>query len=184
MSFSQQTILIRVLFIFIAAVVCRYLGVPEWMILLGVGYLLLGLLLYVFWVKNSIERSMVQIGITMMIAFVLISYFFKVSFLTLLPGVILMLAALFLKILWVKSYTAKSRERLAQWAAENGWQLLEFEHRLNTGPFGGFIGKAQLYFEFVICDRRKKRHTGWAHFNYGLFGRGRFQVKKPSQNEK
>ena len=69
------------------------------------------------------------------------------------------------------------KRSLTQWAAENGLQLLEFEHRLNTGPFVGIAGKAQLYFEFAISDRRKKPHVGWAHFNYGLFGRGRFQVK-------
>jgi hypothetical protein len=163
--------------IVVAAVVCHYYGVPDRMILLVAGYMLSYLLLEVFWVKKSVVRAWVLIGASSLFGFFLLSYLFNLSLLLFIPWSVLLFVILFVNYIWAKHYTAKSKERIAQWAAENGWQLLEFEHQFDTGPFGGVHWRAQMYFEFVICDQQGKRHTGWAHFDHSLIGGGRFEVK-------
>jgi hypothetical protein len=72
---------------------------------------------------------------------------------------------------------SRDKESIAQWALANGWQLLEFERRFDTGPFGGIHWRAQMYFEFVVMDQQGKRHTSWAHFDYSLIGGGRYEIK-------
>ena len=95
----------------------------------------------------------------------------------LVPGTVFLFVILFVNFIWMKSTVAKPKERIAQWSAENGWQLLEFEYRFDTGPFGGIHWRAQMYFEFVVMDQQGKRHTGWAHFDHSLTGGGRYEVK-------
>jgi len=165
------------IFIIVAAIICHQIGVPDRMIIFGAGFMLFSLLLQVFWVKNSIARMMVLTCLTSAAAFAFVWYFFKTPLWIIIPGTIFVLVGLYVNSIWLKRSTAKSKERIAQWAEANGWRLLEFEHRFDTGPFGGIHWKAQMYFEFVVTDQRGKRHTGWAHFDHSLFGGGRYEVK-------
>ena len=107
----------------------------------------------------------------------LLWYVFKFPLFLFVPWAVLLFVILFVNSIWMKRTAAKSKERIARWAADNGWQLLEFENRFDTGPFGGIHGRAQMYFEFVVLDQQGKRHTGWAHFDYSLIGNGRYEVK-------
>ncbi len=147
------------------------------MIILGAGFMLSVLLLQVFWVKHSIPRAMILTCLTSAAFFAFVWYFFKTPLWMVIPGTIFILAGLFVNAIWAKRNLAKSQQRLSLWAAENGCQLLDFEHRFDTGPFGGFHGRGEMYFKFVVGDQWGKRQTGWACFDYSLFGGGRYQVK-------
>jgi hypothetical protein len=129
--------------IVIAAVICHYYGVPDRMILLVAGYMLSYLLLEAFWIKKSVARAWVLIGASSLFGFFLLSYLFNLPLLLFIPWSVLLLVILFVNPIWAKHYMAKSKERIAQWAAANGWQLLEFERRFETGPFGGIHWRAQ-----------------------------------------
>ncbi len=168
---------VMAIFIVAAAIICHQIGVPDRMIIFGAGFMLFSLLLQVFWVKNSIARMMVLTCLTSAAAFAFVWYFFNTLLWIIIPGTIFVLVGLYVNSIWLKRSTAKSKERIAQWAEANGWRLLEFEHRFDTGPFGGIHWKGQMYFEFVVTDQRGKRHTGWAHFDHSLFGGGRYEVK-------
>jgi len=184
---SQRIIPPLVAIIFASAILCvwhYFFGVPDRVIFLVAGFMLANFLLLVFWVKNSMARMMILACLTSAAAFAFFWYFFKTPLWIIIPGAIFILAALFANAIWMKNSTAKSKERIAQWATGNGWQLLEFEHRFDTGPFGGFHGRSDMYFEFVICDQRQKRHTGWARFDYSLFGGGHYEVKWIENSEK
>ena len=163
--------------IVVAAVICHYYGVPDRLILLVAGYMLSYLLLEAFWIKKSVVRARGLIVASTLFGLFLMWYIFKVPLSMLIFGAIFLFVIMFVNAIWMKSSTAKSKERIAQWALANGWQLLEFEHRFDTGPFGGIHWRAQMYFEFVICDQQGKRQTCWAHFDHSLIGGGRFEVK-------
>jgi len=135
------------IFIVVAAVVCHYYGVPDRMILLVAGFMLSYLLLEAFWIKKSVVRAWVLIGASSLFGFFLLSYLFNLSLLLFIPWGVFLFVIMFVNAIWMKSSTAKSKERIAQWAAANGWQLLECEHRFETGPFGGIHWRAQMYFE-------------------------------------
>lgn len=163
--------------IIVVAIICHQIGVPDRMIIFGAGFMLFSLLLQVFWVKNSIARMMVLTCLTSAAAFAFVWYFFKTPLWIIIPGTIFVLVGLYVNAIWMKSSTTKSKERIAQWSAANGWQLMECEHRFDTGPFGGIHWRAQMYFEFVVRDQYGNRRTGWAHFDYSLLGGGRHEVK-------
>ncbi|MBK6795271.1 MAG: hypothetical protein IPG76_00300 [Acidobacteria bacterium] len=163
--------------IVIAAVVCHYYGVPDWIILLVAGFMLANLLLQAFWMNNSVIRAIVLMIVSTLFSLFLIWYLFKVPLVMVFFGAIFLFVIMVVNVILMKNSTATSKARIAQWAAENGWELLECEHRFDTGPFGGIHWRAQMYFEFVICDQQQKRHTGWAHFDHSLFGGGRYEVK-------
>ena len=168
---------IMAILIVAAAVTCHYYGVPDKMIIFGAGYMLSALLLQVFWVKHSIPRAMILTTLSSAAFFAFVWYFFKTPLWIVIPGTIFVLIGLVVNSFLVKRNLAKSKEGIAQWATANGWQLLEFEHRFETGPFGGIHGRADMYFQFVVCDQKGNQHTGWAFFDHSLFGEGRFQVK-------
>lgn len=163
--------------IVIAAIVCHYYGIPDKRILLVAGFMLTYLLLEAFWIKKSVVRARVLIVASSLFGMLLLSYVFKFPLFLFAPWAVFLFVILYVNSIWMKSSTAKSKERITQWAVANGWQLLEFEHRFDTGPFGGIHWRGQMYFEFVICDQSGKRHTGWAHFDHTLFGSGRYEVK-------
>ena len=169
--------------IVVAAIVCHYYGVPDRMILLVAGFMLSYLLLEAFWIKKSVVRAVVLIVTSSLFGFFLLWYFFKVPLLMVIIWTVLLSVVLFVNFIWMKSSTAKSKERVVQWAAANGWRLVEFEHRFDTGPFGGIHWKAQMYFEFAVLDQQGKRYTGWAHFDHSLTGDGRFEVKWVENSE-
>lgn len=160
-----------------AAVICHYYGIPDRMILLVAGFMLSYLFLEAFWIKKSVVRARGLMIASTLVGLFLLSYILKVQLLLLIPGAVFLFVIMYVNYIWMKRAKVKSRERIAQWAAENGWQLLDFEHRFDTGPFGGIHWRAQMYFEFVICDQQGKRHTGWAHFDYSLIGGGRYEIK-------
>ncbi|MCI0337836.1 MAG: hypothetical protein L0226_09680 [Acidobacteria bacterium] len=159
-------------------------GWPGWVIQLAAGLMLVNLLLLFSWAKNSIPRLMILTCLNGSAIFAFYWYFFKTSLWIVIPGTIFVLAFFFVNSILAKKYVAKSKERVAQWAVANGWQLLEFEHRFDTGPFGGFHGRGEMYFEFVICDQQGNKHTGWARFDHSLFGGGRYEVKWIENPEK
>ncbi len=161
----------------VAAVISHYFGIPDRIILLVAGYMLSYLLLEAFWIKKSVVRARVLIVASSLFGIFLLSYVFKFPLFLLAPWAVFLFVILFVNSVWMKSSAAKSKERIAQWAAANGWRLVEFEHRFDTGPFGGIHWKAQMYFEFVVLDQQGKQHTGWAHFDHSLFGGGRYEVK-------
>ncbi len=167
----------------VAAIVCHYYGVPDRMILPVAGFMLSYLLLEAFWIKKSVVRARALIVGSSLFGVFLLWYFLKVPFLMVILWTALLLAVMYVNSIWLKNSLAKSRERIAQWAAANGWRLVEFEHRFDTGPFGGIHWKAQMYFEFAVLDQQGKRYTGWAHFDHSLTGDGRFEVKWVENSE-
>lgn len=178
MSTTQRIIsAVMAIIIVVAAIISHYYGVPDGMILLVAGVMLSNLLLQVFWVKKSMVRAKVLMIASSLGGLVLLWYLFKVPLLLLIPGGIFLFVIMYVNSRWLKNSTAKAREQLVKWATANGGQLLTCEQRFETGPFGGWQGRGQLYFEFVICDRQGKRHPGWAHFDYSLLGSGRYEIK-------
>ena len=161
----------------VAAIVCHYYGIPDKMIFLVAGFMLSYLLLEAFWIKKSVVRARVLIVASSLFGMFLLSYVFKFPLFLFAPGAVFLFVIMYVNYIWMKNSAAKSKERNAQWATENGWRLLEFEHRFETGPFGGIHWRGQMYFEFVVTDQQGKRYTGWAHFDHSLMGDGRYEVK-------
>ncbi len=120
-----------------------------------------------------------------MISFMLIStglvvfssIYFKTPGLLLIIGAIVGLAAMFLNVHWLSNSEERATELISQWASENGWQLLEFNRELSTGPFGGIHGRGDIYFHFAIRDQNGHKRSGWAYFDCSLTGGGRLQIK-------
>ncbi len=169
--------------IIIAAIICHYAGIPDKMILLVAGFMLSYLLLEAFWIGKSVVRARGLIVVSSLFGMFLLSYVFKFPLFLFVPGTVFLFVVLYVNSIWMKSSMAKSKEHIAQWTAANGWQLVGFEHRFDTGPFGGIHWKAQMYFEFVVMDQQGKRHTGWAHFDHSLMGGGRYEVKWVENSE-
>lgn len=163
--------------IIVAAIVCHYYGIPDKLIFLVGGFMLSYLVLETFWIKKSMVRARVLIVASSLFGIFLLSYVFKFSLFLLAPWATFLFVTLFVNSIWSKRSMAKSKDRIARWVAENGWQLLEFEHRFDTGPFGGLHGRAQMYFEFAVMDQQGKRKSGWAHFDYSLIGAGSYEIK-------
>ena len=91
--------------------------------------------------------------------------------------VIAMLAVTLMSFVWASRTATEDSERVRQWASENGLQLLECKRKWGPGPFGWWIGRASIYFRFVINDPQVGRRIGWAEFDHTLLGGGRMKVK-------
>ncbi|MBK6795255.1 MAG: hypothetical protein IPG76_00220 [Acidobacteria bacterium] len=63
--------------IVIAAVVCHYYGVPDWIILLVAGFMLANLLLQAFWMNNFVIRAIVLMILSTLFGLFIIWYLFK-----------------------------------------------------------------------------------------------------------
>ena len=171
----MQTVM--AILIVVAAIICHSFGVPDGLILLVAGFMLTNLCLEAFWVKNSVERARGLMITSTLGSLALLWYLFGVPVAMLVFGAVFFSVIMYVNALWLNSSTDKAKERITQWAVEHGGQLLSFEPRFETGPFGGWQWRGQLYFEFVVNDRQGTRHTGWAHFDYSLLCSGRYEIK-------
>ena len=77
----------------------------------------------------------------------------------------------------------KAERRIAQWATENGWRLLQFEPRLDTGPFKEWPSRGHAYYRFVVCDRQESKRIGWARFDITPFSAWAPEIKWPEKPE-
>ena len=78
---------------------------------------------------------------------------------------------------WNIKVSAESKKRLAQWASESGWQIVQCEKKYRPGPFGWITGRATIYLRFVAHNQYDKRRVGWASFDHSLFAKGRMDVR-------
>lgn len=85
------------------------------------------------------------------------------------------IAALFIYMV-IRGYN-KAREAVAQWAYENGWQLVELSWRWRTGPFEEFRRRGDVFFKFVVLDNCGQRKTGWARYRASLYGKSEPDIK-------
>jgi len=63
----------------------------------------------------------------------------------------------------------KAKRIIAQWAEENGLNLLDVKQRLGTGPFDEWPGRGVGYFEFKVADKYGTEATGWARYDMTPF---------------
>ena len=82
---------------------------------------------------------------------------------------------------WTAQWAAKSdnqyRPRIAQWASENGWQLIRSDWKYDPGPFGWLPRRDMPCFRFVVSDPQGKEKIGWARFDNTLFGDGQMNIR-------
>lgn len=72
---------------------------------------------------------------------------------------------------------SRSREMLEQWAAENGFQLIEARYRwIVRGPFFWTSSKGQTVYRIAVMTREGHRHTGWARCGGWFFGLFTYKV--------
>lgn len=174
---QQKIPLVMASIVLIGAIIGLYQGFPARIIVPGASLMLVFALLHALWVKDSLARAL-GLGAASTLAFLWFAwYFLHLPLFAVVFGAIFLLGMQAFNALWLKRSIAKAREYLVNWVTINGGQLLEFEHRLSTGPFGGWRGRTDLYFQFVARDRQQQSHVGWMRFDCGLLSNRQPKIK-------